>query len=311
MAIFDLYSKRQADEAKSGQADVYQYDVIPSSLRVQIKYISLEAIGRVSSYPNNANPAWEMLEQIFLREKGLDSIGSERFSGSRIVTWMASCSVADWLDFLELIAAGIVYVSKQFSHADRKNWEVKVREEDALNEINYRLRQAGVGFQIEEGRLFRVDSQFIHAEITKPALMLLSGEGFDGPRQEFLSAHRHFREGEHRQAVAMAANALESTFKAIFDQKGWVYSKGSRISDLVKVARTHHLWPEYMDKSFEQLTATLQSGLPQIRNEAASHGQGAEAKDVPAYIAAYALHLAASKIVFIVEAAKDATGNVA
>lgn len=157
---------------------------------------------------------------------------------------------------------------------------------------------------MEGTRLIRVDSQYIHAEVVKLALKLLSDQGFEGPRQEFLTAHEHYRAGEHRQAVGMAANAFESTFKAIFDQKGWDYQKGARISDLVKVAQAHGLWPKYLDASFDQLVATLQSGLPKIRDNDASHGQGATPRNVPGYIAAYALHLAASKIVFITEAAR-------
>ena len=149
-----------------------------------------------------------------------------------------------------------------------------------------------------------MDSQYVHAEVVKPALALLSGQDFEGPRQEFLAAHQHYRTGEHRQAVAMAANAVESTLKAIFDQKDWDYQKGARISDLVKVAKANALWPDYLDASFDQLVATLQSGLPKIRDNDASHGQGATPKNVPGYIAAYALHLAASNILFITEAAK-------
>lgn len=103
----------------------------------------------------------------------------------------------------------------------------------------------------------------------------------------------------------MAANALESTFKAIFTAKEWPYVKSARISDLVKVARKHKLWPDYLDLSFDQLVATLQSGLPKIRDNDASHGQGATPKNVPSYLAAYALHLAASKIVFVVAAADE------
>lgn len=91
----------------------------------------------------------------------------------------------------------------------------------------------------------------------------------------------------------MAANALESTFKAIFDQKGWAYNKGARISDLVKVGRANGLWPDYLDASFDQLVATLQSGLPKIRDNDASHGQGSTPKTVPAYVAAYPLSLRA------------------
>lgn len=310
MTIFRLFSQREAEAANPERIDVYQYDNIPPNLRVQINQISLEALGKAGELGdqiltrNSDNNLWVLIEKIFLREKGLNNIGRDNFSGVRIITFMQDCSTSDWLDFLELIVAGIQIMGDNQHYSERRQWSVSVEPEKAIEEINYRLRRAGVGYQVEENRLIRVDSQFIHSEIVKPALALLSGAGFDGPRQEFLSAHEHYRAGEYRQAVGLAANALESTFKAIFDQKGWQYKKGARISDLVRVARENHLWPEYLDTSFDQLVATLQSGLPKIRDNDSAHGQGAQPKDVPAYIAAYALHLAASKIVFISEAAK-------
>ena len=310
MAIFDLFSKRQADAVKSGVADVYQYDEIPPALRVQVRQIAVEGMGAVGMSGDRMmtgdkdNIWWAEIEKIFLREKGLRSIGREGFAGSRILSFMDSCPTSDWLDFLELLATAIRVVGGEDKAYFREQWDVTAAADEALDELNYRLRQSGVGYQLEGNRLVRVDSQFVHTEVVKPALSLLSEPGFAGPQQEFLAAHMHYRAGEHRQAVAMAANALESTFKAIFDRKRWTYPKGARISDLVKVARANDLWPDYLDPSFDQLVATLQSGLPKIRDNDASHGQGAKARDVPAYIAAYALHLAASKIVFIAEAAK-------
>jgi hypothetical protein len=309
MAIWDLFSKRQADAAKSGVEDVYQYDVIPKPLRVQIAQISIEAIGKVGArsgmygLPDRNNPRWQEIESIFCRERGVHGIHQGEFSGERVIAFMAECNTPDWLDLLELICVMIEFINTEDQYPYRREWGVAVERDEALTEINYRLRQAGVGYQFEEKHLIRVDSQYIHAEVVKPALALLSGREFSGPREEFLAAHQHYRRGEHRQAVSMAANALESTFKAIFDKKGWSYTKGARISDLVKVARANQLWPTYLDASFDQLLATLQSGLPKIRDNDASHGQGALPKEVPAYVAAYALHLAASKIVFITEAA--------
>lgn len=217
---------------------------------------------------------------------------------------MGGCPTEAWLDLIELIAIAIIVMARPDQAGRRRKWNVISLGQEAIDEINYRLRQAGLGFQIENSQLIRVDSQYIHREIVKPALMLLSNAEFDGAKQEFLVAHRHYRAGEYRQAVGMAANALESTFKSIFDQKQWPYPKGSRISDLVKVAKTNRLFPDYLDNSFDQLVATLQSGLPKIRDNDASHGQGATPKPVPSYIAAYALHLAASKIVFIVDASR-------
>jgi hypothetical protein len=91
--------------------------------------------------------------------------------------------------------------------------------------------------------------------------------------------------------------------KAICDRKGWTYSKAARASDLLKVLRANHLWPDYLDGSFDQLVATLSSGLPQVRNDTGAHGQGTAKRETPEYVAAYALHLAASKIVLMTEAA--------
>jgi hypothetical protein len=314
MKIYELFSKRQADAARSGQADVYQYDKIPSSLRIQIDQIALEAIGLVgesAGYRREVinNEWWAEIERLYRREKGLDDIGTEEFAGERILGFMRECDTEEWLDLLEVISVAIGHVGQETAAGFRHRWQVKINTEDAIDEINYRLRQAGVGYQVEESRLIRIDSQYVHAEIVKPALALLSGGEFEGARQEFRSAHQHYRAGEHRQAVAMAANALESTFKSIFEQKGWPYNRSARISDLIKVARAKHLWPDYLDTSFDQLVATLQNGLPKIRDNDAAHGQGAKAKDVPGYIAAYALHLAACKIVFIVEAAKGHTAS--
>lgn len=308
MGIFDLFSKRQADAAKSGKADVYQYTNIPSKVRVQIQQIAIRAIGLVGTpgdviNPDKDNELWSRIESIYLREMGVNFLTHDRFAGERILAFMEKCTTEQWLDLLDLIVKAIQEASGNASF--RQKWHVSVTAEDAIHEINYRLRQAGVGYQVEGRNLIRVDSQFIHAEVVKPALALLSGRDFAGPMEEFLSAHQYYRAGDYRQAVSMAASALESTFKAIFDQKGWEYRKGARISDLVRVARENRLWPDYLDNSFDQLVATLQSGLPKIRDNDASHGQGAKPKNVPDYIAAYALHLAASKIVFIAEAAKN------
>ena len=310
MAIWDLFSKRQADVKKAGSTDVYQYDDIPENLRVQITQISIEAIGKVgfrSAYYGSSdtdNPRWQDIERIFCREKGVHGLERGDFSGERIVKYMATCGTADWLDLLELMCVMIVLIDEDSQkHSFRHQWEINTTKEAAISEVNYRLKQANVGYQFEDNFLIRVDSQFIHADIVKPALSLLSGKNFSGPNQEFLEAHQHYRKGEYRQAVSLAASALESTFKAIFDKNGWSYSKGARISDLVKVARSNHLWPDYLDSSFDQLIATLQSGLPKIRDNDAAHGQGSVPKHVPSYIASYALHLAASKIVFLVEAA--------
>ncbi len=146
----------------------------------------------------------------------------------------------------------------------------------------------------------------MHAEAVVAALTLLSKPGFEGPQREFLGAHEHYRAGRYKEATTEAAKAFESTMKAICELKGWSYQPGARASDLLKVLRANRLWPDYLDASFDQLVATLSSGLPRVRNEDAAHGQGGVPRAVPGYVAAYALHLADSKMVLMAEAASTA-----
>jgi len=154
----------------------------------------------------------------------------------------------------------------------------------------------------ESQRIVRVDSDLIHSQVVQPTLRFLSQQGFEGPNEEFLNANDHYRDGDFRDAITDAHNAFESTLKAICDQRGWQYEAGARVSDLLRVVRSKGLLPSYLDASFDQLAATLASGLPQLRNNQGAHGQGATPIRTPAYVAAYALHLTATNILFLAEA---------
>jgi hypothetical protein len=72
----------------------------------------------------------------------------------------------------------------------------------------------------------------------------------------------------------------------------------------LKVLKSNGLFPDYLDTSFNQLISVLKSGLPEIRNNSASHGSGSVPLQIPGHFAAFAIHLAATKIVFLVECAE-------
>jgi Domain of unknown function (DUF7014) len=162
----------------------------------------------------------------------------------------------------------------------------------------------GSGIDYENGKIYRIDNELTHREITLPALRLLTDPRFKGADEEFRAAHDHYKAGEYKDSAVDALNALESTMKVICDLKKWTYQQGARSSDLLKVLRREGLFPEFAEQSFDQLLATLKSGLPTLRNETGGHGQGATPVAIPEYVASYALHLAASKIRFLVEAFK-------
>ena len=54
----------------------------------------------------------------------------------------------------------------------RKDNSSKIADE-AIRELISRFLEHGVGYQFEQGEVIRVDSQFVHSEVVKPALNLL------------------------------------------------------------------------------------------------------------------------------------------
>ncbi len=155
----------------------------------------------------------------------------------------------------------------------------------------------------------RVNSRYIHAEAIKPAISLLNTAGFDGALEEFLDAHEHYRKGEMKEAMSNALKAFESTMKAICDKNGWGYKEGDTARTLVKIVLDNELVPRYMETHFAGLHSTLEAGLPTVRNKNSGHGQGFFVKQVPDYLVGYALHLAATNIVFLVEAHEALNGK--
>jgi len=97
---------------------------------------------------------------------------------------------------------------------------------EGIVELNERFLRAGVGYQFENGQIIRVDSQYFHAEVVKEALRLLSEPAFEKANAEFMTAHRHLREGKLRDCNTAAPRSMETVLKVICDSRNWTYQKG-------------------------------------------------------------------------------------
>jgi hypothetical protein len=161
--------------------------------------------------------------------------------------------------------------------------------------INYR-------FEPDMHELVRRDSEFIHDQAVKPALALLQDPAFSGAEEEFQSAYERFRKGDNKGAIADTLKAFESTMKAICDARGWTYHSGATASALIAIMFDKRLVPAYLANHFGGLRSALEAGVPTVRNKTSGHGQGAVPQEVPDHLVAFALHLAASNIVFLVQA---------
>ena len=190
------------------------------------------------------------------------------------------------------------------STSDAEAAGITLTPDRAIENLNLRFREHNIGYQYLDGLVIRMDSKFAHEEIVKPALSLLNGAGFDGPAEEFLKAFEHRSHGRNKEAINEALKAFESTIKAICLARNWPVPSTLTASGLIAVVFERDLIPPELSAQFGSLRGLLESGIPTIRNRTSGHGQGAVPVDVPAHLVAYALHLAASNIIFLVEAHK-------
>jgi hypothetical protein len=299
MGVLDIFSARNKP-----LPDVYVYDELPQTLRVQIVHILQSAIG-----PHRT--VWTLLADAMAREHGLlelpyEDVGTpwEPQRSSKYhdcLNYVLQAPPEHALDLVELAMSVLDGALRAGHEVERKGLQ---NPDDAIAELNVRFRRHGVGYQLEGGHLVRVDSQHVHAEAVRPALALLSQKGFEGPNQEFLTAYEHFRHGRVEDAMTNACKAFESTMKAIFTARKWPYDPKDTAKPLIKQLCDRSLVPSFSQEQLENVAKCL-LGPATVRNKSAGHGAGAQPRDTPVRLAAYALHLAASNIVFLVECHRD------
>ncbi|MDO8649510.1 MAG: hypothetical protein Q7R81_07060 [Candidatus Peregrinibacteria bacterium] len=309
MRITELFSqrmKRQQKQAEQHDGELVKYEV-PQEMRVNIVQILNDALGPRATrrdvwgdIEETHGQHWVAIAHIVARNRGVMSIASGRSPAEQLIDAILHGEEALVLDVVE-VAFSRLEDSKRYWEGMRGGYADRIPPSEAISELNGRFAQWKVGYRFEKNQLLRIDSELMHEEVTKPVLRLLGQKGFAGPENEFLTAHEHFRKGEHRQAVTFALASFESTMKAIFDQKKWSYPDGANAKALLDICFEKGLIPEYLTSHFSSLRNTLESGLPSLRNREGPHGGGAEVKTVPPHVAAYALHLAATNIIFLME----------
>ncbi len=308
MPVYDIYVKRKQQQEKAGQPDVYKYDEIPESLRIQIIHIWRSAIGTwregYHDYSNEPpDNIWIAIHHIICRELGVFTLGNDRDKEfEKCCTFLlGESNIDNVLSLIEVSFRMIEMVCSTLSTYEKREAKITQDSDDAIAELNTRFNEHGIGYQYVSGIIIRMDSQYIHAEAVRPAISLLQEAGFDGASEEFLNAHKHYREGRNKEAIAEALKAFESTMKSICSFMKWEVPENATAKPLIDVCLSNGLIPKTLSSHFNSLRTTLESGLPTASNRLARHGQGEKKVTVPDHIAAYALHLAATNIVFIVE----------
>ncbi|MDD4460565.1 MAG: hypothetical protein PHQ24_12315 [Proteiniphilum sp.] len=309
MAIFDLFSKRQK-KLRGDVPDVYVYDNLPQPLRVQIVHIWTDTLGKGEQYwDGQVKQSYEFIVNTLCREYGLFKLpGAKDYGDREYITELANFflqvdDVEKALDAIELSFRVIDRLTRSWEYLRRN--DASERADQAISELNSRLKEHGVGFQFVEGEIVRVDSELLHVEAVKPALRLLNEKDSQGAQQEFLSAYEHYRHGKNKEALNDCLKAFESTMKAICDKRKWSYQPNATAKALIQVCFDNNLVPSFWQQQLSSLRSMLESSIPTGRNKLSGHGQGAVPTSVPEYLVAYMLHMTASTLVFLTNAEKN------
>ncbi len=302
MALSNIFSKRKAAAAKKG--DVYSYDKIPDTLRVQIVQIWKDIAGQLVHLQDEY--VFAGAKGILCREYGWFKLfdGYMENGFEEVVRFFLRSATTDQaLDVIEQVFSRI----EEVHDINASVLYGAVPHLDGIRELNARLREHGVGYQYENRRVIRIDSTLIHDEVMRPALALLGDPAFKGANDEFMSAHGYFRTGDYGACLNDCLKAFESTLKIIIKGRKWKHAPNDTAKRLLEVVFEQGLVPTFIQSHFSSLRSILESGVPTVRNRLGGHGKGDEERDVLVHVAAYALHLTATNIVFLIESYRSSS----
>jgi hypothetical protein len=317
MPVFETFAKRQK-KLRGDSPDVYTYDSIPKPLRVQIVHIMHETLGDEQdyigrSYGSNVVQAYEIIVAIFRKELGVFVLPHAQRQTSyqylhELKNYMLNIEDAEhFMSVVELVCRVIERTASKPGY--RGQGQAAKAAQDAIEEINTRFKEHGVGYEYVSGEIFRIDDELVHTEAVKPALAVLRNPRFKGAEDEFLKAYEDYRKGNNKGALTEALKAFESTIKIICEKRGWVYQPADSAKNLLNICFKNGLIPSFYESHFAGLRAVLEAAIPTPRNKLGGHGQGSELTTVPDHLASYVLHMTASTILFLVKS-DDALADV-
>ena len=301
MSIVDIFSKRQ--KRNSGEIDnVLIYDQLPDRLKIQIVQIWNE----IDAELNNSGELFEHTIKILRKEYGQLSLLHLTDEPSLDKQSTPKSELEWYFLFKDSIEKNldVIEVSFGYKHELIKinpYWAIEILN-PAIDELNARFLEHNVGYKFDSGMMIKIGSTFIQTEIVDRTLKLLHKQDFNVAQQEFLQAHRHYRNQDYKAAINECSNAFESVMKVICERRNWSTKKNPTTGVLVDTCIQRGLVPNIWQNHLSCLAKLLKSGVPPARNNLSAHGQGVEITSVPDYLVSFVLNLTATCIVFLIDA---------
>jgi len=296
------YSKRRKDAEKEGKPDIYRYSgPFPPQLTNQIEHILGDMLGR--GYDEESEKAWEEVEYVLQRELGIVSFSGKRERRPAAWAHFIQAQMYDSEPILDVVEQALSVAMRFEEASGRSPGGMSVSDAESL--LNRYFQERRFGYRVERGLIIRIDTEFLHQEVVRPALGLLQKAGFEGAEEEFLRAHEHYRHGKGRDALVAAGCAFESACKTVLEARGVACGPKDTAAKLVDKVFENGLVEGYLRSHFSSFANMMKSGLPTMRNKSGGHGQGVSPEPpLPDYFVAFGLHQAAALVVFLQRSAE-------
>jgi len=306
--IFNVFSRRSG---ASGPV----LEEIPTTTRNRVFLWCNDIFSNRRSYGSDYTPRfWEEIHRFLQLRHGRVQLSDSRSGASSraddALAFLSSCKSVEFLDFLEYM-----FRVECFFH-------VSLPENEVVAELNELLRVDNLPYHVtdfvkeqvrevmqgpppfggHEGTAIKTlafptvisrDSEVIHTQVVEPVLKLLKAPFLKSANAEYLEALEDYRKGDFGDCLTKCGSAFESVLKLICERKRWPYNQTDTAAPLVKTILGHTALENYLEPVLI-IVATLRNRLSK------AHGAGAQMRNVPRHLAAYALNSTAASILLLV-----------
>lgn len=317
--IFDVFSRRKRSEK-------VLLPVVSVALRYKILMLCRDIFNGehkyqyiISELSYTRDKFWHEIHRALTYRHGiprLSNVTSARTEDADVVNFLGDCKDEDFLDFIELIfkTSAIAQVCPDENLLVDDINSLLVTENVGYELTNIVVKESSPGNTkvyfaeqisghhpnhnvIAFPQVILKENLIVHTEILKPVLSLLTDVKYANANREFLEALEHYRKADYGNCLTLCSSAFESVMKILCAQKNWGCSAQDSASKLIDVMVNKLPLEPYLVPFLTTVT-TLRNRLSK------SHGAGVQTKDVPQYIARYALNVNASAITLLVDASK-------
>ena len=311
--MYKLYSQRQNTNQT---CHPLEYDKIPQEFIQQYLYIARDLFSASPKPAYGQHRYWECLAKKYCREKGIELLGEDTGEYALEIELFLKhpdTTTEDILDIVELTFSTEIIpkyppsllAATQLTSAMSAGLEIaefNIRKNQYIAELNQRFKQHNLGYALINDQIIRTDSELLNEKTTIPAFKLLKDVRFSSAEDEMQKAFRFRRDGENAEAISNAEKAFESTMAVICNELQYTIKGTKRSAGVYLTAlRNNDFYPSYLNDHLTHICNTLDNGLPCVRNEHGGHGAGTASTYISDAFADYALHLAATNIVFLVD----------